>query len=106
MLFSDRKYNIIEMTSVFKTTLEPILTLGKIFGLINISYTLDPAGLLMWNIHSTYYYSLLEYTRMIILLFFTYLVYIDEFYYIVHYRLVKFWIAIIAARSSEIWTIK
>ncbi|CAH1722100.1 unnamed protein product [Aphis gossypii] len=106
MLLSGKKYNIIEMTSVFKTSLEPILTLGKIFGLINISYTLEPAGLLIWNIHSTYYYSLLEYTRMIVLLLFTYLVYIDELYYIVHYRLVKFWITIIAARSSEIWTIK
>ncbi|XP_025201711.1 uncharacterized protein LOC112599150 [Melanaphis sacchari] len=94
------------MTTVFKITLEPILTLGKIFGLINISYTFDPSGLLIWNIHSTYYYTFLECTRMIVFLIFSYLVYTDEFYYILHFRLVKFWITIIAARSSEIWTIK
>jgi len=39
-----------EMTTVFKTTLGPILDLGKIFGLINISYTLESGGLLIQNI--------------------------------------------------------
>jgi len=94
------------MTTIFKTTLQPILILGKIFGLINISYKFEPTGLLIWKVHSTYYYTFLEYIRMIMLLMFTYLVYIDELYYILHFRLVKFWIAIIVARLSETWTIK
>jgi len=94
------------MTSVFKTTLEPILTLGKIIGLINISYTLEPTGILIWNMHSTYYYSFLECTRMIVLLMWTYFCYKDELYYIIYYRLVKFWIVIIAARLSETWIVK
>lgn len=104
--FSDGKHNFIKMTTVFKSTLVPVLALGKIFGLINISYILDPDGLLTLNLHSTYYYSFLEFTRMIVLLIFTYMVFIEELYYIIHYRLVKFWIAIIAARLSEIWTVK
>lgn len=101
-----RKHNIIKMTTVFKSTFVPILALGKIFGLINISYTFEPGGLLTLNIHSAYYYSFLEFTRMIVLLIFTYLVYIEELYYVILFRLVKFWIAIIAARLSEIWTVK
>lgn len=84
----------------------PVLTLGKIFGLINIAYIHDTDGLLTLNIHSTYYYSFLEFTRMFVLIIFTYLVFKEELYYIVHFRLVKFWIAIIAARLSEVWTVK
>ncbi|KAF0734115.1 Gustatory receptor, partial [Aphis craccivora] len=105
LFFSGRKYNIIKMTSVFKITLEPILTLCKIIGLMNISYTLEPTGLLIWNMDSTSY-SLLECTRMIVLLILTYFSYKDELYYVIYYRVVRFWIVIIAARLSERWTIK
>lgn len=104
--FSDRKPNNIEMTTVFKSTIVPVLALGKIFGLMNFSYVFEPGGLLTFSIHSTYYYTFLEFARMIVLLAFTYLVYTEELYYVVNYRLVKFWIAIIAARLSEIWIVK
>lgn len=104
--FSDVKYYFIEMTNVFKSTLVPVLALGKIFGLINISYIHDADGLLTFNIHSTYYYSFLEFTRMFVFIIFTYMVFIEELYYIVHFRLVKFWMAIIAARLSEVWVVK
>lgn len=94
------------MTSVFKSTLRPILILCKIFGLINISYTFESTGLLVQNSTNTTHYALLELTRMCALIMFTYIVYVRGFYYIVYFRLVKFWIVIITSRLSEIWMIK
>lgn len=93
------------MTTDFKTTLKPILTIGKLFGLMNISYTIDSTGLLMRNTNSIYY-SFLELTRMIVMIICTYIVRKREFYYIQEYRVIKFWIIIIAARITEFWIIK
>lgn len=94
------------MTSVFKSTQLPILILCKVFGLINLSYTFESTGLLVQNNTNTTQYALLEITRMCVLIMFTYIVYCGGFYYIVYFRLVKFWIVIIASRISEVWIIK
>ncbi|CAH1722102.1 unnamed protein product [Aphis gossypii] len=94
------------MTSVFKSTMKPILILCKVFGLIRISYTFESTGLLVHSSNNTTHYALLEITRMCVLILFTYIVYIRGFYYIVYFRLVKFWIVIITSRLSEIWIIK
>lgn len=94
------------MTSVFKSALLPILMLCKFFGLINSSYTFESTGLLAQNNVNTTQYALLEITRMCVLIMFTYIVYCRGFYYVVYFRLVKFWIVIIASRISVIWIIK
>lgn len=94
------------MTTIFKTTLRPILFIGQFIGLFNISYTLEPtAGLLIRRSNSSYY-SFLELSRMCLLIICSYLVYVRGVYYVQDFRLVKFWIVIIAARVSEIWIIK
>ncbi|XP_026804660.1 uncharacterized protein LOC113548139 [Rhopalosiphum maidis] len=93
------------MSTVFKTTLGPILSLGKILGLINISHILESDGLLIKNINSQYY-TFLEVSRMIVLIICTYIVHTNTFYYIIEFRLVKFWFVVITGRLSEKWTIK
>lgn len=93
------------MTTVFKTTLKPVLIMGQLLGLINISYTLEFTGLSMRNTN-TRYYAFLELTRTFILLISTYLVHIQGTFYIQQFRLIKFWVSIIASRISEIWIIK
>jgi len=92
------------MSTVFKTTLKPILILGKIAGLINFSYILESDGLLIKNINSQY--SFLEILRILVLIIFTYIVHTHGYYYINDFRLVKFWAVVIAGRLSENWTIK
>lgn len=62
MLVAQKTYT--KMSTIFKTTLGPILSLGKILGLINISYILESDGLLIKNINSQYY-TFLEVSRMI-----------------------------------------
>jgi len=98
----------IEMTTVFLETLRPILILSKFIGLIDISYTLEPTGLLVRNINSAFA-AILEIVRMIVLLLLTYL-YWQQFYPENHVLQVidtiKFWIIIIAARLSTVWTIR
>jgi len=55
------------MTTVFLVTLRPILILSKCIGLIDISYTMEPTGLLVRNMNSTFP-AVLEIVRMIVLL--------------------------------------
>jgi len=93
------------MSTVFKTTLKPILILGKILGLINFSYTLESDGLLIKNINSQYY-SFLEILRMLVLIICTCIIHNHGFYYMNEFRLIKFWVVVIAGRISEKWTIK
>lgn len=86
----------------------PILVLGKVFGLINISYTFKypgRSGLLTRSTTSTYH-SFLELLRMTMLMIFIYIVHVKGVYYVQQYRLVKFWIVVLTARLSEIWIIK
>jgi len=93
------------MSDVFNTTIDPILILGKILRVINFSYILESDGLLIKNINSQYH-SFFEILRMLMLIICTYIVHNHEFYYINEFRLVKFWVVVIAGRISEKWTIK
>lgn len=95
----------IEMSTVYKRTLRPILTLGKLFGLINFCYTLESTGLFI-QYTNTMYLKFVEWIRMMFLLTCSYIVYRKEFYYSQKRDILQFWVAIIAARISEIWTIK
>lgn len=100
--FSER---VTEMSTVFRITLRPVLILGQLFGLVNISYTLETTGFIMRTENSTYY-GFLELIRMLLLAIFTYVIHIRGMFYIQQFRLIKFWIIIISARLSEIWMIK
>lgn len=90
---------MVEMTTVFKKTIRPILIMSKLFGLINISYVLEPAGLLVRNTNS--YYSFLEISRMCALLISTLLVYHSGTPFLLLILLIKFWLVIITARIAE-----
>lgn len=91
------------MTSVFNTSLRYILILSKLFGFINISYTLERSGLLKSN--STYY-SLLEFSRMAILLILTYIFYNPELQFVQFVLIIKFWVIIFTTRIAESWIVK
>jgi len=94
------------MTTIFKTTLRPILIFSQFLGLINTSYTLQPTGLLVWDPQLSVY-SLLELVRTCLLLACTYILYRWQlFTFIEILLLLKFWCVIIAARLSEIWIVK
>jgi len=58
------------MTTVFRRTLIPILFLSKCIGLIDITYTMEPTGLLVHNVKSLFH-TCFEITRSIVLLMFT-----------------------------------
>lgn len=100
--------NIIEMTTIFHNTLKSILIITKCVGLIDISYTVGPTGLLVRNINSMFY-VFLEIARMIVLLIFTYLYFHQfdpEFHILQYISMFKFWVVIIGARVSGIRIIK
>jgi len=96
------------MTTIFHTTLRPILFISKCIGLVDISYTVEPSGLLVLNENSIFL-AFLEITRMIVLLICTY-IYFNQFEPEIHIiqiiNIVQFWNTIIAARLSIILTIK
>ncbi|XP_050064127.1 uncharacterized protein LOC114127593 [Aphis gossypii] len=96
------------MTTVFQITSRPILILSKCIGLIDISYIVEPTGLLVYNINSTCH-VFLEIIRMIVLTICTF-VYFKQFDQDVHIiqiiHIIQFWIVIIAARLSTIQIIK
>ncbi|KAF0740675.1 Gustatory receptor [Aphis craccivora] len=96
------------MTTVFLVTLRPILMLSKCIGLIDISYTVVSTGLLVRNEYSRVRHFL-EIVRMIVLCTFTYLCW-PNFNSAIHILqiidIIKFWMIIIAARLSTIWTIR
>jgi len=94
------------MTTVFKTTLRPILIFSQFLGLINTSYTLQLTGLLVRDPQLSVY-SLLELARTCLLLTCTYILYgWERFTFIELILLLKFWFVIIAARLSETWIVK
>jgi len=93
------------MTSDFIATFKPVLILGKTFGLIDVSYTFDTTGLLILKKSS--YHSCLELIRTLVLVVATFIVYNAKgMYYIQRFRLVKFWVVIIASRLSQVWIVK
>lgn len=93
------------MTSVFNKSLRYILILSKLFGFIDISYTLERAGLLKSNRNSTYY-LLLEFSRVAILLICTYIYHIPELEFIQTVLITKFWVIILTTRIAESWIVK
>jgi hypothetical protein len=100
--------DIIAMATVFHTNLRPILILSKCIGLIDNTYTLEPNGLLVRKIDSTYN-VFLEIARMIVLLVCTFIYFhqLDPVFHLFQYiNIIKFWNIIIAARVSTIWIVK
>lgn len=93
------------MSTVFKTTLRPILVIEKLIGFINLTYTLESNGLLIRKVNLTYY-TCLEITRIFVLLMCTYKVYIRGYFYVQQFRLLKFWTTVMLGRISEVWIIK
>jgi len=99
--------NFIEMTTVFQITLRPILILFKSLGLIDISYTVEPTGIVR-NMNSTGL-AFFEILRMIILLICTYLYwhrFNTELHVIQIKDTIQFWIILIATRLSTFWITK
>lgn len=93
--------------AVFKITLlGPILILSKLVGLINITYTMEQSGFLVKNTVNSTYYSLLEMIHILVLLMCTYIFLDPSFPFIQMIMLLKFWVVIVAARMSQIWTIE
>ncbi|KAF0759983.1 Gustatory receptor [Aphis craccivora] len=96
---------VIKMTTFFHRTLRPILILSKYIGLIDISYTMGPTGLLVHNVKSLFHICI-EISRIIVLLMFTYMyIYKDDstIRIIQIFTVLQFWINIIAARLSNNW---
>lgn len=93
------------MTTDFIATFKPVLILGKIFGLINISYTIETSGLVILS--NSPYHLCLELIRTVLLVVSTFIVYKEKgMYYTQRFRLVKFWVVIIVSRLSQVWIIK
>ncbi|XP_060855139.1 uncharacterized protein LOC132932794 [Metopolophium dirhodum] len=96
------------MITEFHITVRPILFVSKCMGLIDISYTVEPSGLLVQNKNSNFH-ALLEIARMIVLLVCTYIYFNEygtEFHILRIISIVQFWNAIVAARLSTILMIK
>ncbi|XP_060862487.1 uncharacterized protein LOC132939372 [Metopolophium dirhodum] len=96
------------MTTDFHITVKPILFLSKCMGLIDISYTVEPSGLLVRNKNSNVH-RLLEIAHIIVLLICTY-IYINQYGIELHIlqivNIIQLWSTIIAANLSTIWIIK
>ncbi|KAF0691853.1 Uncharacterized protein FWK35_00038032 [Aphis craccivora] len=96
------------MTTVFHRTLKTILILSKCIGLIDITYTMQPTGLLVHNVKSLSH-IFFEITRFIVLLMLTF-IFIYKNGLIIRIiqilTILKFWINIIAARLSNNWIIE
>jgi len=95
------------MTTVFHRTLRPIFFLSKCIGLIDISYTMETTGLLVY--HFSILHICFEITRFIVLSMFSYK-YFYQFGSKIHIIqvicILKFWINILAARLSNSWIIE
>jgi hypothetical protein len=79
------------MTTVYKKTLNVILYLCKFIGIINNGLLIQSTGLT---------YKFLEILRMIMLIIFTYTLYMNtDFIHLIH--LFKLWSVIMASRISE-----
>jgi len=91
------------MTSINTKTLKVIFYLCKFTGIINLSYVLQSDGLLIQSTESVY--KCLEISRMIMLIIYTYSLFINTSF--IHtIQLLKLWTIIIASRISETRLIK
>lgn len=88
-----------KMTTVFIKTLSPILIMSKLFGFMNIAYTLE-SGILRRNTSSAYY-SRLEVTRMFLLLMITLVSCQAQSNYLRTSFVAQFWILVAVTRISE-----
>jgi len=86
------------MLNVYKITLKKILYLCKCIGILNMSYILEPDGLLVQSTDTLY--KCLEFTRMILLIIFTYYIYSNT-YFLQRIYLIKLWCVIISSRIAE-----
>jgi len=86
------------MTYVYKTTLRNILYLCKFIGIIKMPYILESDGLLIESTNRIY--KCLEFTRIIILIIFTYFIHSNT-HFIDQTQLFKIWTIIFASRISE-----
>jgi len=96
------------MTTFFHITLRPFLILSKCIGLIDITYTMEPTGLLLHTINSMFH-IFLEITRLFIMLICSYLLiyqYDSELFILQAILVMKFWTNILAARLSNNWIIE
>jgi len=96
--YSALENHFLKMTNVYKKTLRNILYLCKFIGIINMSYILETDGLLIQS--TDIIYKCLEFTRMIMLIIFTYYLQINVMF-IHKIYLFKIWFVIIASRLSE-----
>ncbi|KAF0755637.1 Gustatory receptor, partial [Aphis craccivora] len=83
---------VIEMTTFFHITLRPFLILSKCIGLIDITYTMEPTGLLLHTINSINNSALYNYD--------------SELFILQAILVMKFWTNILAARLSNNWIIE
>jgi len=94
------------MTTFFLVTFRPILMLSKCKRSIDISHTMEPTRLLVRNMNSRLL-TFLEIVRLTVLLILTYLCW-QNFNSVIHILqvidVIQFWIIIIVARLSTIWT--
>lgn len=86
------------MTNVCNITLRNILYLCKFVGIINISYVLESSGIIVQR--SETIYKCLEFTRMIMLIIFTYTIHMN-YLFLEQIFLFRLWSVIIASRISE-----
>jgi len=84
--------------NVYQITLRNILYLCKFIGIINISHILESDGLLIQS--TDIIYKCLEFTRMIVLIIFTYYIHKNTAFHQTIY-LCNVWSVIIASRISE-----
>lgn len=91
---------IVVMATVFELTFRPILIISKLFGLIDISYTFGPSGLLVKDVNNSTYYFIVESIRLFVLITCTYLINTENTF-VRHLCLLKFWVIFIASRISQ-----
>jgi len=92
------------MTTSFIVGLRSILVLSKTFGIISITYTFE-SGLLI-KTSSIMVYNCLEITRMIVLIWFTYIFHLNNTFLLRDLVLLNFWSSVVMARVNELCIIK
>lgn len=92
-----------EMKTVFIKTLQLFILITKVFGFINVSYTLK-TGLLIRSTNTMYFY--IEVLRVCVLVVFTYIVNNLGPFYVRKLNIIRFWLLVVIAKITEKWTIK
>ncbi|KAF0698084.1 Gustatory receptor, partial [Aphis craccivora] len=91
------------MATAFQIYQRPVLFLCECLGILNISYTIGPDGLLTQNTKIKFY-SFLELTRIIVI--FIYIFNVQKRFVLPEkFEIYKCWIIIITAKISQNWII-